>query len=69
MKTKLDELTAYQAMLAFLEKYYDMTHADEVGGLLGSMQLIEDGKPADPAIWDDWIEAVDLVRGQERMAS
>lgn len=69
MKSKLDERAAYQAMMAFLEKYYLLTHADEIGGLLGSMQVMEDGKPADPAIWDDWLEAVSSARRHEKMAS
>jgi hypothetical protein len=69
MATKFDEVAAYQAMTAFLEKYYRLTHADEIGALLGSMQLMEDRKPADPAIWDDWLEAVRSVRRQERIAS
>ena len=69
MTSNLDERAAYQAMIAFLEKYYHLTHTGEIGGLLGSMQLMEDGKPADPAIWDDWLEAVRVVRKQDRMAS
>ena len=69
MKSKLDETAAYQAMLVFLENYYGLTQSDGIGGLIGSMRLLEDGKPADPAIWDDWLEAVKLVRSQERMAS
>jgi hypothetical protein len=69
MVTKLDEIAAYQAMTAFLEKYYSLTHGDEIGTLLGSMQLMENRKPADPAIWDDWLEAIRSVRRQERIAS
>ena len=69
MVTKLDEVAAYQAMTAFLEKYYSLTHAGEVGALLGSMQLMEDGRPADPAIWDDWLEAVRSLKKPQRIAS
>ena len=69
MKGKLDELTAYQAMVVFLEKYYELTRADDVGGLLASMQLTDDGRPMDPAMWDDWLEALSLVKKQERLAS
>jgi hypothetical protein len=69
MKSKLDETTAFQAMLMFLENYYRDTQDDGVGGLLGSMQPLSDGKPADPAVWDDWLEAVRATNGRERMAS
>jgi len=61
MKNQFDERAAYQKMMAFLDRYYDLTHTDEIGALLGSMRLLEDGKTADPAIWDDWIEAVRLA--------
>jgi len=67
--TKLDEMTAYHAMIAFLEKYYRLTGSDEIGALLGSMQLLEDRKSVDPAIWNDWLEAVSSVRRKERIAS
>lgn len=49
---------AYRAMFSFLEKYYEATGADDVGALLGSMNLLEDGRPADSAIWTDWCNAV-----------
>lgn len=36
---------AYIAMFRFLEIYYDRTHADEIGALLGGMAIDEDGSP------------------------
>lgn len=45
-------------MFTFLEKHYEMTRSDDLGALLGSMTLLTDGKTADPAIWEDWREAV-----------
>ena len=48
---------AYQAMFRFLEKYYERTQSDDVGALLGSMSLMEDGMPADSAMWQEWQEA------------
>lgn len=46
-------------MTYFLEAYYSSTLDDGVGGLLGSMMLLEDGKPADPGLWTDWINALE----------
>jgi len=58
----LNALQAYRAMFAFLERYYERTHADEIGALLGSMALLEDGKPMDEALWRDWTGIVAEMR-------
>ena len=50
--------TAYLAMYHFLDQYYQMTKSDDVGSLLGDMSLLQDGRPADAAYWNDWLEAV-----------
>ena len=42
---------AYVAMYQYLKRIYDLTGSDELGGLLGSMSLLPDGQPADPAAW------------------
>ena len=52
---------AYCAMLKFLEMYYEVTNSDEIAGMLGSMSLNADGKPMDPAFWDDWLNATRFV--------
>jgi hypothetical protein len=49
---------AYVAMYQYLKRIYDLTGSDELGGLLGSMSLLPDGQPADPAAWSDWLRAV-----------
>ncbi len=49
---------AYRAMFGFLEAYFERTKADEVAVLLGSMNLADDGEPMDPAVWQDWLMAV-----------
>ena len=51
---KLDIQEAYNAMFEFLASYYERTQSDDVGALLGSMSLLDDGKPVDPAVWQDW---------------
>jgi hypothetical protein len=42
-------------MIEFLDAYYQQTQSDDIGALLVSLQLLEDGKPADLAMWDDWL--------------
>lgn len=54
----LDEKTGFEAMRIFLEAFYERTHSDDVGALLGDLRLQSDGKPMDPAAWSDWMEAV-----------
>ena len=63
----MDSLTkreAYEAMYAFLEALYDRTQSDDIGALLGGMSLLDDGGTADPAVWDEWEDAV--RRAKER---
>jgi len=58
---KLTTTEAFQAMILFLETYYEQTQADDIGALLGSLQLLEDGKPADPVLWQDWLKSSQSV--------
>lgn len=58
----MNEVQAYKAMFKFLDKYYQQTGSDDIGALLGSLQLLEDGKPADSAMWGEWRSAIlDMV--------
>lgn len=59
---QLTEEEAFQAMFLFLEKYYHLTKADDVGNLLGSLMIVENGKPLDIALWYDWIKSVEEVK-------
>jgi hypothetical protein len=61
MKT-LSFQEAFAAMSLFLEDYYEQTHSDDVGALLGDIQLLEDGMTADPAVWEDWLACVDKIK-------
>lgn len=60
----LTEEEAFQAMIKFLEKYYNLTKSDDVGGLLGSLMIVENGKPLDIALWYDWIKSLEEVKTQ-----
>lgn len=66
---ELTKKEAYLAMFAFLDEYYNLTKSDDIGGLLGSMSLLADGHPADPAMLEDWLEAIDKVKSNQVDAS
>jgi hypothetical protein len=55
---------AFDVARVFIENYWRLRGgtADEVGDLLSFMDRLADGKPADPAMWSDWLEAVEKVR-------
>jgi hypothetical protein len=55
---QLTSQQAFLAMFSFLETHCQRTGADGVGALLGSMSLLQDGRPADPAVEGDWQLAV-----------
>ncbi|MDN3923211.1 hypothetical protein [Roseateles violae] len=55
--TSLTTRQAYLAMYAFLSRQYELG-CEELGGLLGSMSLLADGQTVDPAVGQDWAEAV-----------
>ncbi len=57
--SSLSTKEAYLAMFAFLEHRYGMTTSDDIGALLGNMALLNDGGTADPAVWADWLDAVE----------
>ncbi len=61
MSTTLDLSTAYAAMFEFLAQHYERTGSDDLGALLGSMSLLDDNSPADPALWLDWMGCVEKV--------
>ena len=61
METILTVEEAYKAMYIYLNNLYEMTNSDDLAGFLGSMTLLEDGKPIDSAIWDDWLMAINDV--------
>ena len=57
----MDVKMAYQVMLRFLENYFERTQTEDIGALLGSMSLMEDGMPADSAMWQEWLEVCVIV--------
>jgi hypothetical protein len=63
--TTLTVRQAYLAMFEFLRRHYERGPTDEIGGLLGSLSLLSDGKPADEAMLSDFETAVGAVLAVE----
>ena len=61
--TFMTEKQAYAAMFHFLEENWKRNRSLEVGAMLGLMSLLQDGSPADPAVWPDWHRAVEYALG------
>jgi hypothetical protein len=59
--TQLSPQQAYLAMFAFLEEEFRLCPSDEIGSLLGSMSLLPDGSPADPAVVKQWQKAIEAA--------
>lgn len=58
---------AYRAMFEFIEAYWrrGLESDDQIASMLGSMQFGSAGptQTIDPAQWQDWLTAIDRVRG------
>ena len=65
MDASTDTLTveqAYRAMLAFLEREVELTECSDLADLLAGYRLDDDGRTSDPALWDEWMDAVAQVQ-------
>lgn len=62
MDNNLTNLQAFMAMDCFLKKYYKRTESEDIGSLLGDIQLLQQTKTADPAAWDDWLVCVAEIK-------
>jgi hypothetical protein len=65
-KQPLSPERAFAAMSIFLDKYYARTAGSgDLGALLGDLQVNErDGLAFDPAVWADWLAAIDEALGE-----
>jgi hypothetical protein len=62
-KLTIDE--AYDAVVDYLDKYYNRTgYTGGIGALLSEMYLLTDGTSADPAALEDWKKSVDKILSQ-----
>jgi hypothetical protein len=59
MEKTLTLLEAYKAMVVFIDNFYMRGgNQGELDFLLMCIKLLDDDKPADPAMWQDWLDAV-----------
>ena len=69
LTAKLDELTAFDAMRAFLQAYWERGDRSDEGIALLLTNLDRnvwaDGGPSDPAMWKDWQDAIAQVRNRK----
>lgn len=58
---------SYCAMIHFLEELYKRTGSDDLGSLLGDMQINEDdGKSMDPGMWNDWKRITERILAAQK---
>ena len=65
----LNSRQAYEAMIEYLCQFYRLTNSDDIGGLLGSMQLSDDGFSVDPAIAGEWNAIVRDILANKKWAT
>lgn len=59
-------LQAFKAMEKFLDGYYQRTSSDDVGSLLGDMQLVDDETiTMDSTAWQDLLDAIKELLKEE----
>jgi hypothetical protein len=65
---KITYIEALMAMDLFLDKYYQRTKNDDLGLLLSdiSISTFLGGGTADPAAWEDWEEAINLIKSDKK---
>jgi hypothetical protein len=59
---------AYRAMLVFLEREVELTDSSDLADLVSEYKVGDDGQARDPAIWEEWVEAVGKVLEQDKPA-
>lgn len=55
---KLNEDTAYRAMIGFLEENNSTMNEDDIRDLLERMRLVGPKQTNDPGLWKDWMESI-----------
>jgi hypothetical protein len=68
LENKLTVTQAFDAMTCFLISYWKKTGSDEVANLLSDMntELWADGSTADPAIWGEWVDSINVIIKTEK---
>lgn len=63
----LSKFEAFKAAYFFLEIQNNITPSEDIQFLLSAMALLPDGSSADPAMWQDWEEAISRSTSGERI--
>ena len=63
----LTEREAFLAMCLYLDSMYDYFSAvsdspDEIAMIQNTLNLQKDGSPVDPAVWEDWLKAIEKAK-------
>jgi hypothetical protein len=66
--TPLTVEQAYRAMLLFLERECVLTESSDLADLLSGYRIDSHGHTGDPAVWDEWLDAVDKARKARKSA-
>lgn len=67
MNETLTILQSFKAMQKFLESYYQRTNSDDIGSLLGDLQLTNTKRiTMDPAAWQDWLKVVNEILREDK---
>ena len=59
------EENAFEAMVKFLEEYYEATDSDDIGSLLGDLLHGDYGSTSDPAAWYIWQKCLQKVKAEK----
>jgi hypothetical protein len=62
MEKKLTIMEAYKAMYYYLENLYNLTKSEDLADFLSNMMLLDDNSTADPAYWEDWLNAIKKLK-------
>lgn len=58
MQISLTQLQSYNTMYKLLDNYSKEVNAEDILALLSYMLFFVDGSTADPAVWRDWLKAI-----------
>lgn len=62
-------ITEHEALIAmrlFLEQFYARA-GNDMETLIADITIESDGKPLDPAAWDDWLRCVDEAKSPRQL--
>jgi hypothetical protein len=62
----LTEREAFLAMALFINDFFQRAEGNDLITLLADLTMLADGRPLDPASWEDWQNAVQRVKAGEQ---